>query len=79
MSLILYRGIVMPLSYYPGMEDHTDTNQLRSISPTVLLADNGISMPPPFPDKRRMIRPRPPFAEETDRNMEKNGSNIGEL
>jgi hypothetical protein len=32
MGLKLYRGLVIPLSYYPGMDDRNNANWLRTIS-----------------------------------------------
>jgi hypothetical protein len=37
-----YPGLVMPLSYYPGMDDRNNANRLCTISPSVPPADHGI-------------------------------------
>jgi len=98
MSLKWYWWLVRPLSSYPGMDDHDNANQLRTISPSVPPADNGIPpadlaispsdhgispadhwipVPPPSPDKSRMLPPRTPSTVEKE--MEKDGSNVGGL
>jgi len=50
MGLKWYWGLVMPLSYYPGMDDHNHANQLGIISSSVPPADHEISGPPPSPN-----------------------------
>jgi len=82
MGLKWYRGLVMPLSFYPAMDDRDHANQLHTISPSVLStnhgtppADHGIPIPPPSPDKSEMLPPPTPSTTET----EMDGCNIGWL
>jgi len=84
MGLKWYRGLVMPLNYYPGMDDRNIANRLRTISPSVPpanhgipSADHGISVPPPSPDKSKM--PPPPTPSTKGKEMEKDESNVGGL
>jgi len=42
MGLKWYRGLVMPLSHYTGMDDGNNANWLRTISPSIPPAEHGI-------------------------------------
>jgi len=91
MGLKLYRGLVMALSYYTGMDDHNNTNRVRTISPSVPPADHGIPpadhgippadhgipVPPPSPDKSKMLPPPTPSIKGKEK--EKDESNVGGL
>ena len=84
MGLKWYRGLVMPLSYYPGMDDRNIANRLRTISPSVPpadpgipLADHGISVPPPSPEKSKILLPPTPSTKGKEK--EKIESNVGVL
>jgi hypothetical protein len=91
MGLKWYRGLVMPLSYYPGMDDCNLANRLRTISASVLPADHGIppadygippadhgiSVPPPSPDTSKMLPPPTPSTKGKEK--EKDESNVGGL
>jgi len=82
MGLKWFRGFVMPISYYPGMDDCDHTNQLHIISPSVPPDNQGtppsnhvIPIPPPSPDKSKMLPPPTPPHNKKERD----GSNIGGL
>jgi len=77
MGLKWYRGLVMPLTYYPGMDDRNNANRLHTISPSVPPADHGIPVPPPSPDKSKMLPP--PTPPTKGKEKEKDGSNVGGL
>jgi len=79
-----YRGLVMPLSYYMGMDDRNNANRLRTIPPSVPPADHGIPpadhgipVPPPSPDKSKMLPPPTPSIKGKEK--EKDESNVGGL
>jgi len=81
MGLKWYRVLVMPLSYYPGMDDRNNANWLRTISPSVPpadhgipRADHGIPVPPPSPDKSKMFPP--PTPSINGKETEKDASNV---
>ena len=44
MGLKWRQGILIPLSYVPGLDNHNHANQLRTISPCVLLTDREIPL-----------------------------------
>jgi len=89
MGLNWYRGLVMPLSDYRGMDGHNDTNQLCTMSPSIPPAghwipaadhgippaDHEIPIPPPSPNKSKMLPPPTPSTKGKD----KDGNNIGGL
>jgi len=82
MGLKWYRGLLMPHSYYPGMDDHDHTNWLHTISPSVPPAnhgtppaDHGIPVPPPSPAQSKMLPPPTPLTK--GKEIEKNGRNVG--
>jgi hypothetical protein len=50
MGLKWYRKLVMPLSYYPAMDDRNHANILHTISLALLPANHYIPVPPPSPD-----------------------------
>jgi len=84
MGVKWYRVLVIPLSYYPGMDDPNNTNQLRTISPLVppaelgiRPADHGISIPPPSPDNSMILSP--PSQSTKGKEKEKDESNVGGL
>jgi len=84
MGLKWYRGLVMPLSYYMGMDDRNNANRLRTIPPSVPPADHGIPpadhgipVPPPSPDKSKMLPPPTPSIKGKEK--EKAESNVGGL
>jgi hypothetical protein len=77
MGLKWYRGLVMPLSYYPGMDDRNHANRLHTISPSVPPADHGIPVPPPSPDKSKMLPPPTPSIKGKEKD--KDESNVGGL
>jgi hypothetical protein len=77
MGLKWYRGLVMPLSYYPGMDDRNHANRLHTISPSVPPADHGIPVPPPSPDKSKMLPLPTPSTK--GKEQEKDESNVGGL
>jgi hypothetical protein len=84
MRLKWFKGLVMPLSYYSGMDDRNNANRLRTISPSVLPSDHGIPppdhripIPPPSPDKSKMLPPPTPSIKGKDK--EKDESNVGGL
>jgi len=84
MGLQWYRGLVIPLTYYPGMDDPKNTNRLHTISPSVppandgiLPADHGIPVPPPSPDKSKMLPPPTPSTKGKEKEMDR--STIGGL
>ena len=79
-----YRGLVMPLSYYPGMEDHNNANWLRTIPQSVPTADLGLSpathwmsVPPPSPDRSKMLPPPSPSIKGNEKETDE--SNVGGL
>jgi len=39
-GLLSYQGLVMPLIYFPGMDDHKNTNRLHTILPSLPPADH---------------------------------------
>jgi hypothetical protein len=84
MGLNRYRGLVIPLKYYLGMDDRNIATMLHTISPSVPPADNGISpadhgksVPPPSPDKSKI----PPLPTPSTKGKEKDNdeSNVGGL
>jgi hypothetical protein len=91
MGLKWYRGLVMALRYYPGMDDCNNANWLRTISPSVPPADHGIppadhaitpadhaiSVRPPSPDKSKMLPPPTPSTK--GKENENDESNVGGL
>jgi hypothetical protein len=77
MGLKSYLGLVMPLTYYPGMDDCNNAHRLLTISPSVPPADPGIPVPPPSPDKSKMLPPPTPSTK--GKEMEKDGTNVGGL
>jgi len=74
-SLKWYRGLVMSLGYYPGVDDHAHTNRLCTISPSVLLANHEIPIPPPSPNKHKMLPPPTPPLKGKEK--ETDGVNVG--
>jgi len=79
-----YRGSLMPLSYYPCMDDGNNVNRLCTISPSVPPDDHGIpptnhgiSVPPPSTDKSKIL----PLPTPSTKGKEKENdeSNIGGL
>jgi len=72
-----YRGLVMPLRDYPGMDDCHHANRLRTISPSVPPSDPGIHVPPPSHDDSKMLPP--PTPPTKGKEEEKDESNIGGL
>jgi len=91
MGLKWYRVLVMPLSYYTGMDDCNNAIRLRTISPSVPPAehgirpahhgippaDHGLPVPPPSPDKTKMLPP--PTQSIKGKEKEKDESNVGGL
>jgi len=69
----------MPLGYYLGMDDSDHANQLRTISPSVPTADHEISVPPPAPNKCKMLPSPTTPTKKTWMEQENDGSNIGAL
>jgi len=70
-----YRGLVMPLSYYPSLVNCNHTNRLCTISPSVPPANHDILFPPSSPDKSKMLPPpTPPTKWKT---IEQDESTIG--
>jgi hypothetical protein len=74
----------MPLSYNPGMDDCNNANRLRTISPSVPPADHGIPpadhgifVPPPSPDKSKMLSPPTPSTK--GKKKEQDESKVGGL
>jgi len=76
-GLKCYQGLVMPLNYYPGMDDRNHANPLRTISPSVPPAEHDIPVPPPSPDKSRMLPP--PTPPTKGKEKENDESNVGGL
>jgi len=67
----------MQLSYIPGMDDPDNLNPVRTISPSALVANHGIPVPPPSPNRSIM---HPPAIPPTNvKEIERDESNIGEL
>jgi len=58
MGLKCYRGLVMPLGYYPGMDDRDHADRLRTVTPPAPPPDHGILSPPRSPEKSKMISPQ---------------------
>jgi hypothetical protein len=77
MGLNWYWGLVMSLSYDPGMDDHNHANRLRTISPSVPPADHGIPVPLSSPNQSWMLPPR--TASTKGKEKKKDESNIGGL
>jgi len=50
-----YRGLSMPLRYYPGMDDRNHANWLHTISPWISPAKHEIPIPPPSTDMSKML------------------------
>jgi len=75
MGLKWYCMLVMPLSYYPGTDDHNHANQLQTISPSVPPADHLIPIPAPSPCKGKMLTQQ--TSQTKGNEKEKNGRNIG--
>jgi len=71
MDLKWYQGSVMPLYYYSGMDDRNNSNQLHTISPSVLPASHGTPLPPASPDHSMMLPPQTPLShgKEHDENQ----------
>jgi len=67
MGLKWYRGLVMPLSYYPAMDDRNHANRRSTISPSVPPADHWISVPPQSPNKSKKLPPPIPSTKEKKR------------
>jgi len=74
MGLKRYRGLVMPLRYYIGMDDRNHADRLCTISPSLPPADHEIPVPPPSPDKRKILPP--PTSPTKGKEQEKDGSNV---
>jgi len=74
-----YQGLVIPHVYNPRMDDCNHTNRLHTISPSVPPANHKIPIPPPSADISNMLPPPTPLTKEMELEMEKDGSNIGEL
>jgi len=75
MGLKWYQGLVMPLGFYPGMDDRDHANQLHTISPSVPPADHEMPIPPPSPNKSKMLPPPTPPTKGKEKEMDE--SNIG--
>ena len=79
MGLKWYRGLVMPLGYYPSMDDRDHANRLRTISPSVPPADHEIPVPPPSPDKSKMLPPPTPPTKGKEKDEGKVGGLLMDL
>jgi hypothetical protein len=75
MDLKWYRRLVMPLRYYPGMDDRNHANRLGTISLSVPPSDDGIPVPPSSPDKCKMLPP--PTPSTMGKEKEQDESNVG--
>ena len=79
MGLKWSQGLVMPLRYYPGMDDRNNANRLRTMTPSVppadhriLPTDHGILVRPPPPDKSKMLPPPTPSIEGKEKEKDEN-------
>jgi len=77
MGLKWYRGWLIPLSYYPGLDYRNYANWLWTISPSVPPPDSEIPIPPPSPDKSKMLPP--PTPPTMGKEKETDEGNIGGL